>query len=289
MTQGNMTEGNMTEGNMTDRNRLKQLAIKEKEIQNDIITHIVKAEKPVVSYFYKKYIADEYYFIQYDVQSDKEICYKLALLFSQYPDCFLGNKITEIQLDHISVSLSINTWEPCKSLPTITVNFPVDYYIYTVNNFPVIIFFRIKKNIKDYRDKLHAYVNFLIGSNLISYDTHANHTNVSQNMLNNNSTSSNQIEWNQPESNQVESGLDVEQSGVITTEAKLSNDYHQVNPLNRIDEQEIRLYIINPPQQNCRFFMYNNKKRFVIITTYALGMYLLYLFLYKVNQKEKLN
>ena len=136
------------------------------ENQVKIVKQIVEIDKSLFSYFYKNYMIHTYYFINYNISTDKDICYKLAMIFSEYPDSFSGKVRTEIQLDNNSVTLCVNDWIKCKPLSSIETNFEVEYYISTVNNFPVIIFFRIKKNIDKYETKLQFYINHLLGNKL---------------------------------------------------------------------------------------------------------------------------
>jgi hypothetical protein len=120
------------------------------EKQAKIVNKMAEIDKSLLSYFYKIYMTQMYYFINYNIKNDRDICYKLAIIFSEYPDSFSGKVRTEIQLDNSSVTLCINDWIKCKPLPlpcteSVEVEFQTDqidveYYIYTVNNFPVIIF-----------------------------------------------------------------------------------------------------------------------------------------------------
>lgn len=144
----------------------KQLA--KLENQTLAIKQLSKLESvSVFSSLYEMYQANTYHFVQYNVKEDKKSCFKLAFLFSKYPNIFLGKKRTEIQLDNESVSLSTNDWVKCKSLPTYEMDFTVEYYMSTVNFFPVMIFFRIKKSIENHEAKLKAYIDLLLGIPLL--------------------------------------------------------------------------------------------------------------------------
>jgi len=114
-------------------------------------------------YIYKKYMTHNYHFIKYDILKNSNECKKIAIIFSKYPDIFSGKKRTEIQIDDASVTLSTNDWIKCESLPMCQLDFYVEYYIATIKNLPVTIFFRINKSITDYEDKLNNYLDYLIG------------------------------------------------------------------------------------------------------------------------------
>jgi len=139
------------------------------ENQTNSIKQLVKIDAPTgLGFFYEKYLENNYHFAKYDVKDDKITCFKIATKFSKHPDIFLGRKRSEIQLDNISVTLSVNDWIKCTTLPEAEMTFAVEYYIYTVNQFPVIIFFRIKKSIDEYEIKLRGFINYLIGTQLLT-------------------------------------------------------------------------------------------------------------------------
>lgn len=139
------------------------------ENQADAVKQITKIDAPTgLGFFYEKYLENTYHFAKYDLNNDKMLCFKIATIFSNHPDIFLGRRRTEIQLDNNSVTLSVNDWIKCTRLPEVEMTFSVEYYLYTVNNFPVIIFFRIKKSVDDYEIKLKSFINYLIGTQLLT-------------------------------------------------------------------------------------------------------------------------
>lgn len=142
------------------------------ENQSNAIKHLVKIDAPIgLGFFYEKYLENNYHFVKYDVRDDKTTCFKIATKFSKHPDIFLGRKRSEIQLDNNSVTLSVNDWIKCTTLPEAEMTFSVGYYIYTVNQFPVIIFFRIKKSVEEYEIKMRGFINYLIGTQLLTNNT----------------------------------------------------------------------------------------------------------------------
>ena len=138
------------------------------ENQNKAIKLLKKLNAPIgLGFFYEKYMENTYHFIRYDIKEHKNICIKIAIIFSKYPNIFLGTKRSEIQLDNDSVTLSCNDWIECKSLPLIEIDFTVEYYIHTLNNFPITIFFRINKNTDHYEENLMNFINYLIAVPLL--------------------------------------------------------------------------------------------------------------------------
>jgi len=151
------------------KQKIQSLQVSGNQIQ--AIKLLKKLNAPIgLSFFYEKYMENVYHFVRYDIKEHKDICMKIAVLFSKYPHIFLGPKRSEIQLDNDSVTLSCNDWIECKSLQSIEIDFMVEYYIYTVNNFPVTIFFRINKNIQDYEEILMNFINYLIDIPLLLND-----------------------------------------------------------------------------------------------------------------------
>lgn len=148
--------------------QLSETQLAKIENQSEAIKQLTKLEAPTgLGYFYGKFLHN-YHFAKYDIKENKDICFKLATVFSKYPDIFQGRKRSEIQLDNNSVTLSVNDWIECTSLPQCEMEFSVEYYMYTVNNFPVMIYFRIKKSIEGYEMKLRSFVNYLIGIPLLT-------------------------------------------------------------------------------------------------------------------------
>lgn len=115
----------------------------------------------IIDNMYEKYLMHSYHFVRFDVVNDQETCKKIALTFSNNPDIFLGNKRTEIQIADLSVTLSLNDWIKCTNLINYTINYYVEYYVQVYNNFPVAIFFRIRKDIDQYEDKLMNFIDCL--------------------------------------------------------------------------------------------------------------------------------
>lgn len=155
-----------------------KLSTIEKQNQNQnqckTVKLLTELESPKhMRFLYEMYIKQTYHFIRYDIKNHTNTCVKIANMFSKYPQIFLGDIRTEIQIDNNSVTLSINKWIKCesKSIPKqyVTIDFAVDYfdfvveyYVCAVNNFPIFIVFRINKNIGNYEDKLINFVNLLI-------------------------------------------------------------------------------------------------------------------------------
>lgn len=139
------------------------------ENQKNTVKQLAKLESSVLtSYAYELYQATTYHFVQYNVKEDKKTCFKLAFLFSKHSEFFLGRKRSEIQLDNESVTLSTNDWIKIKPLPSCEMDFYVEYYMSTYENFPVMIFFRIKKSIDNHEAKLKNYLNYLLGVPLLT-------------------------------------------------------------------------------------------------------------------------
>ena len=151
-----------------NNNNTNQLAITEN--QTEIVTVLKEIYAPTyyLGYIYEKYMENAYHFISYDVKSHRSICIQLALLFSAHPNAFLGSARTEIQIDNDSVTLSVNSWvqlDISSSHSTeFEFDFNVEYYMHTINNFPIIIIFRISKGIDNYEHKLRNFVNCLINN-----------------------------------------------------------------------------------------------------------------------------
>lgn len=115
----------------------------------------------IVNNLYEKYLMHMYHFVMFDIVKNEEICKKIAIIFSNNPDVFLGDKRTEIQICNESVTLSLNDWVKCKSLPEYKIDYYVEYYIQCVNNFPVTIAFRIRKDIDEHKEKLNNFISCL--------------------------------------------------------------------------------------------------------------------------------
>jgi hypothetical protein len=139
------------------------------KIQMDVVGQISKFRNlSVVNNLHKKYLLHTYHFIMFDILKSEKICKKIAIMFSDYPDIFLGDKRTEIQISNESVTLSLNEWIKCQSLPNlpnsdykIKIDYFVEYYIRVIDNFPVAILFRIKKDVSEYEKKLTTFIDCL--------------------------------------------------------------------------------------------------------------------------------
>lgn len=111
---------------------------------------------------YNTVSAKSYFVVKYDAKDNFKECTKFAFTFSKYPKLFLGNSRTEIQLDDINLTLSINDWVECKSLINGLLNCSIEYYIHTINNLPATIYFRIKNNIESHEEKLKYFINSIL-------------------------------------------------------------------------------------------------------------------------------
>jgi len=115
-----------------------------------------------LSSVYNTVSAKSYFVVKYDAKDNFKECTKFAFTFSKYPKLFLGNSRTEIQLNDINLTLSINDWVECKSLISGLLNCSIEYYIHTVNNLPSTIYFRIKNNIESHEEKLKYFINSIL-------------------------------------------------------------------------------------------------------------------------------
>ncbi|AYV75386.1 MAG: hypothetical protein Terrestrivirus1_260 [Terrestrivirus sp.] len=138
-------------------------------IQKNAIGQIIKFRKlSIGNNLYKKYLLRNYHFLMFDIVKNEKMCKKIACMFSDFPDIFLGDKRTEIQISGESVTLSLNEWIKCRSLPNLSnddykikIDYFVEYYIRVIDNFPVAILFRIKKDVNDCEEKLRNYIDCL--------------------------------------------------------------------------------------------------------------------------------
>lgn len=108
----------------------------------------------------------KYHAVQFDVKENLKECKKFAMTFSKYPDIYLSDVRNEIQFDNLSLTMSINHWVRCGKLTNgLLIGYEIEYYIHTVENFPVMIFFRISKAIEDHKQKLDAFINAILERN----------------------------------------------------------------------------------------------------------------------------
>lgn len=108
-------------------------------------------------------MARKYHAIQFDIKENLGECKKITMTFSKYPDIYLSDVRTEVQFNDLSLTMSINHWVTCNQLTgNYLIDYKIEYYIHTVKNFPVMIFFRINKSIKDHKQKLDAFINHIL-------------------------------------------------------------------------------------------------------------------------------